>query len=1204
MSKLDYFKKIVSDDKHSQTTADKSGWEEFYCSRWAHDKEVRSTHGVNCTGSCSWKVFVKRGVVTWEMQAKDYPQNRPDMPDHEPRGCSRGANYSSYLYSANRVKYPMVRGRLIRQWRELRKELPPVKAWQVLQESETYRKSYQSARGNSGFVRSTWDEVYELIAAANIYTINNYGPDRISGFSPIPAMSMVSYAAGTRYLSLLGGVCLSFYDWYCDLPPSSPQTWGEQTDVAESADWYNADFIILWGSNVPQTRTPDAHFLIEARYRGTKVVGVTPDFSEVSRVSDLWLAPRQGTDAALAMAMGHVVLKEFFVDKQTEYFNDYCRKYTDMPFLMKMEKVNGVYTQGRMLRASDFDGGLSESNNPDWKTVVIDEKSGEFAVPSGSIGFRWGEEGRWNLLEENVTPKISLSGTHDELIDASFPYFAGAGGDELLSRKVPVKKVLLKGEECYVATVFDVMCANYGVGRKEFEDNNCAKEYSEDKAYTPAWQEKITGVSQDKVIIAAREFAENADATKGRSMIIMGAGINHWYHTDMTYRACINLLMMCGCVGQSGGGWAHYVGQEKLRPQTGWLPLAFALDWNRPPRQQNSTSYFYNHTNQWRYEKVSLDEVLSPLADKTKWRGTLLDCNIRAERMGWLPSAPQLQANPLELAKDGSDEEIVNKVVSALKSKDLRMSCEDPDNPANWPRNMFIWRSNLLGSGGKGHEYFLKHFLGASSAGLLADDLGESGAEQSAEVVWHKESPVGKLDLIVTLDFRMSTTCMYSDIVLPAASWYEKNDLNTSDMHPFIHPFSKAVDPVRESKSDWEIFKGLAYKFSELAKDNLPAMKDVVLSPIMHDSPAELAQAEVKEWHKGECEPVPGKTMPSIAVVTRDYPNIYKQYTTLGPLAPKNGGKGISWDSEAEVELLKKINGEKDGSACIETDLHACETILALAPETNGHVAVKAWKALEKNTGLDLVHLAEGRKEEHIRFKNIQAQPKKIITSPTWSGVDSEEVCYNAGYTNVHENIPWRTLTGRQHFYQDHRWMLDFGEGLAVYKPPIDTKTVEKFLDDKDGEYLVLNFLTPHQKWGIHSTYSDTVLMQALSRGGPVVWLSENDAAKIGIKDNDWLEVYNSSGAVSARVIVSQRINDGVVVMHHAQEKLVNNPISRLTGERGGIHNSIARITPKPTHMIGGYAQLAYGFNYYGTIGANRDEYVVVRKMEKPEWGE
>ena len=132
-------------------------------------------------------------------------------------------------------------------------------------------------------------------------------------------------------------------------------------------------------------------------------------------------------------------------------------------------------------------------------------------------------------------------------------------------------------------------------------------------------------------------------------MIILGAGVNHWYHMDMNYRGMINMLVFCGCVGQSGGGWSHYVGQEKLRPQTGWLPLAFALDWNRPPRQMNSTSFFYNHASQWRYEKLTARELLSPLADASQFSGHLIDFNVRAERMGWLPSAPQLGVNPLTI---------------------------------------------------------------------------------------------------------------------------------------------------------------------------------------------------------------------------------------------------------------------------------------------------------------------------------------------------------------------------------------------------------------------------------------------------------------------------------------------------------------------------------------------------------------------------
>jgi len=1219
-------------DGHGVVTAEDRGWENGYRQRWQHDKIVRSTHGVNCTGSCSWKIYVKNGLVTWEIQQTDYPRTRTDLPNHEPRGCQRGASYSWYLYSANRVKYPMVRGRLLNLWREaLALKKDPVDAWKVIVEDPAKAQEYKSRRGLGGFVRSTWDEVNELIAAANAYTIKRYGPDRVYGFSPIPAMSMVSYAAGSRYLSLIGGACGSFYDWYCDLPPASPMVWGEQTDVPESADWYNSTFLMMWGSNVPQTRCPDAHFMTEVRYKGTKTVVVCPDYSEASKFADIWLHPKQGTDAALAMAMGHVILKEFHVEGKSEYFTQYCREKTDLPFLVLLDQQGEHYVNGRFLRASDLAKNLGQNNNSEWKTLAFDEISGKLIVPNGSIGFRWGEQGdnvgKWNLEPKNANTgeetqlRLSLLDVKDAVAPVAFPYFGGAKHeyfthtphDRIQLRHVPAKQIeLADGRKALVATVFDLSVANYGIDRG-LGGGNVAGSYDDDIPYTPAWQERVTGVPREQVITVARQFADNADRTHGKSMVIIGAAMNHWYHMDMNYRGIINMLMLCGCVGQSGGGWAHYVGQEKLRPQTGWTALAFALDWNRPPRHMNSTSFFYIYSSQWRYEKLGMEEILSPLADPKEWQGSQIDYNVRAVRMGWLPSAPQLNQNPLAVCKAAAaaGKPPADYVVEQLKTGKLGFAFEDPDHPDNYPRNLFVWRSNLLGSSGKGHEYFLKYLLGTTH-GLLGKDLGEEGGQKPLEVKW-RDSVEGKLDLLVTLDFRMSTTCLYSDIVLPTATWYEKNDLNTSDMHPFIHPLTAAVDPAWESRTDWDIFKGIARKFSEVCEGHLGVEKDIVAVPTLHDTPTELAQPlEVKDWKRGECELIPGKTAPSLAVVERDYPNTYKKFTALGPLLAKlgNGGKGIGWNTEDEVKNLADLNytvqeeGITRGLPRIESDIDAAEVILMLAPETNGHVAVKAWAALSRITGRDHTHLAIPKEHEKIRFRDIVAQPRKIISSPTWSGLEDEHVSYNAGYTNVHELIPWRTITGRQQFYQDHRWMLGFGEAMCLYRPPVDLKTVKPIQGRKPNgnPEIVLNFITPHQKWGIHSTYTDNLLLLTLSRGGPIIWLSEADAKTAGIEDNDWIEAYNVNGAIAARAVVSQRVPAGMVMMYHAQEKIVNTPGSEMTGTRGGIHNSVTRTVLKPTHMIGGYAQQSYGFNYYGTVGANRDEFIIVRKMAKVDW--
>jgi len=1203
---------------HGRTTGEDRAWEDAYRHRWQHDKEVRSTHGVNCTGGCSWKIFVKNGLVAFEMQQTDYPRTRADLPNHEPRGCQRGASFSWYLYSPHRIKHPMIRGRLLDLYRaECQSGKDPVQAWAAIQADEKKRKQYTAVRGLGGFVRTSWEEVTEIIAAANVHTINTWGPDRIYGFSPIPAMSMISYAAGARYLSLIGGACGSFYDWYCDLPAASPQTWGEQTDVPESADWYNSTYIVITGANLPMTRTPDAHFAAEVRYKGAKIVALSPDYAEFCKFSDLWMPLRPGTDAAVFLAMGHVALKEFYVERQDPYFQDYARQYTDLPMQVMLRPHGDAWVTDRFLRAADFDGALGEANNPEWKTIVFDEKSRAFVAPNGSIGFRWGENGRWNLLpkhaagQQDIQAELSCVGSHDGVASVGFPHF-NPGEEELLFRNVPVRRVKLAGgQKALVASVFDLQVAQYGIDRG-LGGANVAQSYADaNVAYTPAWAEKVTGVKAADIERTGREFAYNASKTHGKSMVIMGAGINHWYHNDLAYRSIMNLLHVCGCVGQSGGGWAHYVGQEKLRPQAGWAPITFGLDWNRPPRHMNSTSYWYFHTDQWRYETLKADDLLSP-AGKGKNRGySLADYNVAATRMGWLPSAPHWNANPLNLVaeaeKDGAIDEsgVARYVAGKLQKGELDVAFADVDNPVNWPRNLIVWRANLIGTSSKGHEYFLKHLLGAQN-GVLQE--GGSGRDNK-EVKWHEEAPTAKLDLMVDINFRLNSTGAYSDIILPTATWYEKNDLNTTDMHPFIHPLAEAVSPGWESKSDWQIFKSIAKAFSTLAEKHLGTRKDLVALPLLHDSAAELAQpyGHVTNWKKEGLAPVPGKTMPALKVVERDYPNTYRKYIALGPLMVKLGNnvKGLDWNTEQEYEELKRHNGTVQepgisrGMPSLEEDIGVCDAVMRMAPETNGEVAHKSWSALSKKTGIDHHHLYAGRHEDKITFKDIQAQPRKIITAPTWSGIESETVSYTAGYTNIHEHIPFRTLTGRAHFYHDHEWMLDFGEGFCAYRGPVDMKAhnvVPAAVQAKP--HLVLSWITPHSKWGIHSSYQDTLRMLTLFRGGPYVWVSETDAQKIGLQDNDWVEAVNANGATMARAVVSQRVPQGMAIMYHAQEKNVNTPGSVSTNKRGGILNSVTRATVKPTNMIGGYAQLAYSFNYYGTVGCQRDEQVVLHKVD------
>lgn len=1203
---MGWIKDIISPDTRK--------WEEFYRNRFAHDRIVRSTHGVNCTGGCSWQVHVKEGIVVWETQQTDYPLLEDSLPPYEPRGCQRGISYSWYLYSPLRIKYPLIRGSLVDAYRA-QKELTgdPFKAWEALQNDTKAREKYQTARGKGGFRRASWDEVLEIISVANLYTAKKYGPDRVFGFSPIPAMSMISYAAGARYLQLFGGVNLSFYDWYCDLPTAFPEIWGEQTDVCESADWYNSKMIADMGACLNMTRTPDCHFFAESRHNGTKTVVFSPDFSMVGKFADQWVPLHAGSDGAFWMAVTHVVLKEFHHEKQTPYFIDYTKKYTDSPMLVVLNKAGGNYVPGRMLRAKQL-AQYKDIENGDWKFICIDEKSGKFVVPKGSMGHKYDKAGgQWNLKFENTTdgqeydPVLTFVKNHDEVLATEFIEY---GLDKKALRGVPVKYVETVDGKVAVTTVYDLIMAQYGVSR------GLSGDYPEDyadkqAAYTPAWQEIFTGIDSKTVLQFAREWASTANATEGKCMIIIGAGINHWYHANLMYRAGAMALMLCGCVGKNGGGLNHYVGQEKLAPIDAWATMALAKDWVGANRLQQAPIWHYINTCQYRYDGQFSRYNTVPKNNLTDMHHA--DSIFMAVRNGWMPYFPQFKQNSLELSKEAvaqgakDDDGIKNHVLEKLKSKKLEYSIGDPEAPENHPRVWMIWRGNAIGGSMKGMEYCLNHYLGTHTS-IIAKDSDD----RTKEVKWHDIAPKGKMDLVVDLNFRMDSSALYSDIVLPAASWYEKADLNSTDLHSFIHPLSAAIAPVWESKTDWNIFKDLARTTSELARRYMPEPQvDVTMSPLSHDTIDEITQPRLLDWYHGECEAIPGKTMHKLGVVRRDYTKIYDRFITLGENAKKAmGGHGNKYDCDDQYEeMLTSKHFDKetiDGKAypSLKEDESVCNAILHLSSLTNGELAVQAYKNMEKRTGLQLAHLAEGSRDARMTYHNLQQSPKRYGNSPLWSGLMNNGRAYCAFTYNYDMQVPFRTLTGRQHFYLDHDMYIAYGEHLPTYKPSPKPEAYGDLKETlKSGNALVLNCITPHGKWHIHSTYGDTLRMMTLHRGCEPVWISEQDAVLLDLKDNDWCEVHNDHGTFVTRAVVTSRVPKGLCIVYHATDRTLNIPKSQVRGgKRGGGLNSFTRVHLKPNNLAGGYGQFSYHFNYWGPIACNRDTHVMIKKMGKVEF--
>lgn len=1190
----------------------------FYRNRWSFDKMVRSTHGVNCTGSCSWKVYVKDGVITWESQAVDYPTTGPDMPDYEPRGCPRGASFSWYTYSPTRIRYPYVRGVLLDMFRAAKQEHgDPVLAWRSIQEDPEKRDAYVSQRGKGGLVRVSYTEAIEMAAAAHVYTIRQWGPDRIAGFTVIPAMSQISYGAGTRFLQMIGGVALSFYDWYADLPPASPQTFGDQTDVPESGDWYNSSYLMMWGSNIPVTRTPDAHFMVEARYKGTKVVVVSPDFADNTVHADEWLRIDPGTDAALAFSMGHVILSEFHIGKAEPYFLNYMRRFTDSAFLVELDqRDDATFTPGKFYTASNHDDeALASTENATHRLLVMEE-DGRVVDPGGTAADHFGKDGvgKWNLRLDGVDPVLSIAETDGfRTAEVLFPRFDldavdngdGPIGAGVVHRGVPVREV--NGR--LVTTVFDIMLAHYGVNRPELNlPGSWPRDFFDaEEPGTPAWQEALTGVPANAAIRIAREFAQNAADSQGRSQIIMGAGVNHYFHADAIYRTFLALTSMCGTQGVNGGGWAHYVGQEKLRPMNGWSQYAFALDWQRPARQMITTGFYYLTTSQWRYDNTRASRLGSPLANRGAIGDKMTaDTLIESMKRGWMPSYPQFNRNPLLLSEQAEQAgmDVKDYIVAELESGNMKFAAEDPDSPENWPRILLNWRTNLMGSSAKGTEFFLRHMLGIDSD-ATAKEL-EPG-ERPKSIRWVDEAPEGKLDLMMTTDFRNTSTTLVSDIVLPAATWYEKHDLSTTDMHPFIHSFNAAINPPWEARTDYQVFRDLANAFSQMAVRWLGTQRDVIAAPLGHDSPDEINMPNGIVPDLAAQGLQPGKNMAKLIPVERDYTRVFEKWNHVGPLTEKlgTGVHGTPYNVAKQVEELGKINGlGENGRPRIDTDIKAIEMVLHLSGVSNGEVAVEGFRNQGNRVGVDMMPLVAGRESDRINWDMIKERPVEVLTSPEWTGDKRGGRRYTAFSINVEFEKPFHTLSGRMHYYLDHDWYLDYGEALPIYRPPLDKRRLNgeispgEFYDGESPEVTV-RYLTTHNKWSIHSQYFDNLHVLSISRGGQVIWMSDKDAAKVGVRDNDWVEAYNRNGVVSARAIVSHRIPEGTVIMNHAQERTVGTPLNEHTGRRGGTHNSLTQIMIKPIHVAGGYGHLTYGFNYIGPTGNNRDEVTRIRRRSQ-----
>ncbi len=982
--------------------------EEFYAGKISFERYVRSTCAGNCTQSCGWNAYVRGNTIIGLLQASDYDAYDPVAKGaYNPRGCMRGASYVRYVHGPMRVKY-------------------------------VYKRV--GKRGEGRFKRITWAQALNEIADKLLDIIQKDGAESIVFFSPIPAYNYICAGAGYRLNNLLGAAGpLSFYDWYCDLPPGEPMTWGTQTEECEEWEWGNAELIILWGANSAESRIAGVHFITEAKYKGTRVVYIGTDFNATAKLADEFITVQPGSDAALANAMAHHIIWNRLYDER------YVKYYTDLPFLVRVDN-------GKFLRESD----LVENGSP-FKLYMWDLNTNKPVIAPGCCG----DDRDLNLAKYGINPALE--------------------GEWSVKLK--------DGKIVSVKTVFTLL-----------------KEKLADK--TPAWAESITGVPQNKIKALAEEIA------KKRTLVIEGGGTNHWFNNDVNNRSMILVLALTANVGRRGSGFNQYTGQYKV-----WLMGLGKYGRILKSRPENGTLFTWVHyyTELWRLGKT-LDQIVEDI-EKGKLK----------ELPGPLPNFKEpVSTNPSNVR--GYRNYLILK---ALSKGWIPLYPKPPKRP----KAMIIWRGNYLNQA-KGGFKVKKWF----------------------------EDP-NLLELVVVLDFRVNSTAVFADYILPAATWYEKFDLETTPMHPYLQTLNECIKPLGDSMHDFYIFKELTRAISNRA----------------------AARGGVK-WYDPKYK------------VTRDYTKIYSEFI----------------DAEGkENPYFKPICSE----GCLETPEMVAHFILKHSPVVYPD-PVKYWKRRDDFADeLKLIienKLFKGDVDgyiqwiiELIKFHPIPFPSAQCEGRPLnpWMENIKDYIPFPAGGKMHYEKIKiadgfeipklfisrylgvipkgGKTFTGRQQFYIDHSYFLLLDEELPIYKPP-----EHDLLPNGSPAPIRLN--TPHERWGTHSTFRDLDLLLRLQRYCPVVSISEKDAKEKGIKDGDLVRVYNMYGELVGLARVAPGVKPG--------EIWIPNGAEMITFIKGW-YNSVTPIRLKPTQAVvypeepnPPFYHLKYGWNLWGVTGNECDTTVDIEK--------
>ena len=300
---------------------DYAGWEDLHRKEWTWDKITWGTHLVDCyPGNCLWRVYSKDGVVFREEQAAKYPVIDPTGPDFNPRGCQKGGSYSIMMYNPDRLKYPMKR---------------------------------VGERGSGKWKRVSWDEITTDIAKGILDGLEDQGPESIiAEFGPGNG-GYIHIMAAHRLAMQLGATHVDLDSTIGDFNRGIYETFGKFEFMDSVDGWFFGKLLLIWHMNPVYTRIPSYHFISEARYNGSEVVSIAPDYNPSSMHADEWVPVEMGADAALGLAICQVLIEKNWLDIP------FIKEQSDLPMLVRLDTK-------LFLRAADIEKGGRDDQLTFW----------------------------------------------------------------------------------------------------------------------------------------------------------------------------------------------------------------------------------------------------------------------------------------------------------------------------------------------------------------------------------------------------------------------------------------------------------------------------------------------------------------------------------------------------------------------------------------------------------------------------------------------------------------------------------------------------------------------------------------------------------------------------------------------------------------------------------------------------------------------